>query len=161
MIGIRITELKDFMGKLLKSECFDSFLLEGASISTAATYTIDGRINRNFYTHEELQDTDCPMHEFLAWKDIRPLCFDLIKGKRTPLAFKFVLNLMPEYMHSLLPDDTAVKSAVLTIKYDGSVITLVTGISYHTFVLDKSAEQLWDRSVERFLNKKDICYEIL
>lgn len=161
MVGIRITELKDFMGKLLKSECFDSFLLEGASISTAATYTIDGRINKGFYTQEEIADTDCLAHEFLAWKDIRPLCFDLIKGRRTPLGFKFVLNLMPEYMSSLIPDDTSVKAAVLTIKYDGNVITLVTGISYHTFVLDKSAEQLWDRAVEKFLSKKEITYEVL
>lgn len=161
MIGIQIKELKDFMGKLLKSECFDSFLLEEALISTSATYTIDGKINADFYTPEEKQDTDCLAHEFLAWKDIRPLCFDLIKGKRTPLNFKFVLQLMPEYWHALMPDDTSVKAAVLTIKYDGSVLTLVTGISYHTFVLDKTPDRLWDSSVEKFLDKKDIKYELL
>ena len=41
------------MGKLLGTECFDSFLLEEAVITTYNTFRIDGRINREFYSDEE------------------------------------------------------------------------------------------------------------
>lgn len=48
MIALQIKEIKSFMGKLLGTECFDSFLLEEAVITTYNTFRIDGRINREF-----------------------------------------------------------------------------------------------------------------
>ena len=45
-----------FMTGLLseKETAFDQFLLGEAVIMTGNTYTIDGHINRSFYTEEEL-----------------------------------------------------------------------------------------------------------
>ena len=61
MTSFQITELKSFMGKLLGTDCFDSFLLAGAQVVTAVEYTIDGRIHPEFYPKEELQDPHvCP-----------------------------------------------------------------------------------------------------
>ena len=71
------------MSKFLAGDAFDSFLLEQATISTYNTFTIDGRQNRDFYTLEEWEDQEIRPYEFTAWKKIRPVCFDLIKGKRT------------------------------------------------------------------------------
>lgn len=42
MIALQIKEIKSFMGKLLGTECFDSFLLEEAVITTYNTFRIDG-----------------------------------------------------------------------------------------------------------------------
>ena len=93
-----ISDLKDFMNKLLLSDTFDYFLLEEGTIITANGFQIDGRVRKEFYTKEEQEDENLCPYEFSLWKDIRPLCFQLIKGKRTPLSFKFVLLLMPAHM---------------------------------------------------------------
>ena len=167
MIALKITNIKQFMGKLLGSEDFDSFLLEEASISTYNTFFIDGHQNRAFYTAEEWDDETIRPYDFSAWKTIRPICFDLIRGTHTPTAFRFVLHLIPKYTEKILQsDDTAVtpqqiKALVLNIKYDGTDLTLVTGTAFHTFLMDKTPDILWDRAVKQFLAKKEIAYEEL
>lgn len=165
MIALKIKNIKQFMGKLLAGEDFDAFLLEQATISTYNTFTIDGRQNRNFYTSEEWEDKEIRPYEFTAWKKIRPVCFDLIKGRRTPTAFQFVLHLIPDYAASLLEKgDTAVtpgqiKAFVLNIKYDGAALTLITGTAFHTFLMDKTPDALWDSAVRQFLTKRRIEYD--
>ena len=167
MIALKITNIKQFMSRLLTGEDFDSFLLEEASISTYNTFTIDGRQNREFYTSEEWEDKEIRPYEFTAWKTIRPVCFDLIKGKRTPTAFQFVLHLIPGHTAAILEKgDTAVtadqvKAFVLNIKYDGAALTLITGTSFHTFLMDKTPDALWDHAVKHFLEKRQIDYEEL
>lgn len=167
MIALKIINVKQFMSKLLAGKDFDSFLLESASISTYNTFTIDGRQNRAFYTSEEWEDPEIRPYEFTTWKKIRPVCFDLIKGRHTPAAFHFVLHLIPEYTASILQKgDTAVtqdqvKAFVLNIKYDGAGLTLVTGTAFHTFLMDKTPDLLWDKTVRQFLSRKEISFEEL
>lgn len=166
MIALKIKNIKQFMGKFLGSEDFDAFLLEEASISTYNTFTIDGRQNRDFYTSEEWDDKEIRPYEFTAWKTIRPVCFDLIKGKRTPAAFQFVLHLIPDHTAAILEKgDTAVtadqmKAFVLNIKYDGASLTLITGTAFHTFLMDRTPDALWDRAVKEFLDKRQIDYDM-
>lgn len=163
MTSFHITELKNFMGRLLGTDCFDSFLLASADISAAVEYSIDGHINPDFYTTEEREDPQIRPYEFASWSSMRPICFDMIKGKRTPSRFKFVLHLMPDYVPgvlkgadaSLTPDQ--VKALVLTIKYDGSSISIVTGTAFHSFVLDKTLDAQWDKTMRQFLAKKGIA----
>lgn len=165
MIALKITNIKQFMGKLLAGEDFDAFLLEEAMISTYNTFTIDGRQNRAFYTAEEWDDKEIRPYEFTEWKTIRPVCFDLIKGKRTPTAFQFVLHLMPDHTAAILKTgDTAVtaeqvKAFVLNIKYDGTALTLITGCAFHTFLMDRTPDALWDQAVRQFLIKRQIDYD--
>lgn len=165
MISFQIKNVKHFMGKFLTTESFDSFLVEEASISTYNTFLIDGRQNRNFYTSEEWEDKEIRPYDFTEWKTLRPVCYSLIKGRRTPCAFKFVLHLIPDYVPSILKDGETditpqqIKAFVLTIKYDENGLTLVTGTSFHTFLLDKSADELWDKAMGRFLDKREIEYE--
>lgn len=167
MIALKITNVKQFMGKLLTGEDFDSFLLEEASIRTYNTFMIDGHQNQDFYSTEEWEDRQIRPYDFSTWKTIRPICFNLIKGKQTPSSFHFVLHLMPEYAASILQKgDTAVtpqqiKAFVLNIKYDGTTLTLVTGTSFHTFLPDKTPDGLWDQAIREFLAKREIGYEEL
>ena len=167
MIALKITNVKQFMGKLLASEAFDSFLLEEASISTYNTFLIDGHQNRDFYSSEEWEDKEIRPFDFTTWKQIRPICYSLIKGTKTPSAFKFILHLMPDYLASILKEqDTTVtpqqiKALVLTVKYDGTTLTLITGTAFHTFIMDKSVDVLWDNAVKMFLDKREISYEEL
>ena len=155
------------MGKLLTSETFDHFLLEEASISTYNTFMIDGHQNRDFYTNEEWEDASVRPYEFSTWKQIRPICFSLIKGTHTPTAFRFVLHLTPESTLSILEKGGSditlqqLKAYVLTIKYDGTALTLVTGSAFHTFVMDKTVDLLWDNALKQFLAAQEISFEIL
>lgn len=167
MIALKITNIKQFMAKLLGSEDFDSFLLEEASISTYNTFMIDGHQNKDFYSTEEWEDKELRPYELSTWKKLRPICFDLIKGKHTPTAFRFVLHLIPDHVAAILEKgDTAVtpqevRAFVLNIKYDGATLILVTGTSFHTFLMDKTPDTLWDNAVKKFLAKREISYEQL
>lgn len=167
MIALKITNIKQFMNKLLVGKDFDSFLLEEASVSTYNTFVIDGHQNRAFYSREEWEDKELRPYDFSMWKTIRPICFDLIKGKHTPASFHFVLHLIPDYTAAILQKEECavtpdqVKAFVLNIKYDGTELTLVTGTAFHTFLMDKTPDQLWDKTVRQFLNKKEIAYEEL
>ena len=167
MQALKITNVKQFMSKLLASEAFDVFMLEEASISTYNTFIIDGHQNKDFYSTEEWEDKEIRPYDFSAWKQVRPICYSLIKGSRTPSAFKFILHLIPEHVQAVLEkSDTNVmsdqlKALVITIKYDGTTLTLITGTSFHTFVMDKSVESLWDSAIKQFLNKREIEYEEL
>lgn len=167
MTALQITNLKAFMNALLTGDLFDIFLLEEASIATAASYTIDGRLNKDFFTAEEWSDKTTVPYEFASWQDMKVTCFNLIKGRRTPLHFQFVFQLMPEHTVSILakgggstPADL-IKAFVATVRYDGEKATLYTGTSFTTFVLDKEPEQLWDTAMKQYLYKKGIACEEL
>lgn len=166
MLALQITSMKTFMNQLLAGDTFSPFLLEEAVISTANTYTIDGHINRDFYSAEELESGDFP-YEFQPWYELKGLCFNLIKGKHTPLYFKFVLHLMPEKVSALLTakecsaDIAQIKALVLNIRYDGSKAVLTTGTAYRTFVMSKEPDTIWDKAITEYLTKYGIEFEVL
>ncbi|MCR5500580.1 MAG: DUF5721 family protein [Acetatifactor sp.] len=166
MIALQITSMKQFMSSLLTGDAFDIFLLEEATIQTATTVTIDGHVNVEFYPISDRTPQVIP-YEYQPWSELKSLCFDLIKGKYTPLYFKFVLQLKPEKMTAMLEKerlsakDVPLKSLVLTIKYDSGKAILTTGSSYQTFVMDKTADVVWDRQISKYLAMKGIQFEIL
>ncbi len=166
MTALEITSLKPFMNQLLAGSAFDPFLLEEAVISTANTYTIDGHINQDFFPAGEQKASGLP-YAFQPWSNIKGLCYHLIKGKHTPLFFKFVLHLKPEHTQALLSQENStvdagqVKALVLSIKYDGSRAVLTTGTAYHTFVMSREPDAIWDGYLKKYLADKGIAYEIL
>ena len=133
------------MNHLLVADTFDPFLLEEATISTALTVTIDGHINKDFYPADE-RGEDCIPWELQSFSKIKGLCFDLIKGKHTPLYFKFVLHMQPDKAAAMLTkaqvDPDVIRALVLNIRYDGEKTVLTTGCAYQTFTMDKSAEKI-------------------
>ena len=165
MTALQITSMKNFMNHLLVSESFDIFLLEEAVIGTANTFTIDGHVNKDFFSGENDEDgTEQP--EFRPWSELKGLCFDLIKGKRTPLFFRFTLQLKPELAAALLRKENCdvaseqVKALVLNIRYDGTKAVLTTATAYHTFLLSKEPDVIWDRAIVKYLDREGITYEI-
>lgn len=170
MLALQITSLKNFMTQLLTGDIFDIFLLEEASLTTAVSFQINGRINREFFPPQERKPELIP-YEFQPWSEIKGLCYDLIKGRNTPLNFKFVMQLKPEKMTAMLekaassgteiPAGEQLKSLILTVKYDGEKAVLLTGSSYNTFVMDKTADELWEKQLCRYLSGKGVGYEIL
>lgn len=165
MLALQITSMKAFMNHLLVADTFENFLLAEATVSTANTYQIDGHINKDFYTQEELSAPACCPYDFSQWKDIKPMVFNLIKGKKTPLFFKLVLHLNPANVGKLLAaggcsiPTEQIKALVLTIKYDGTHAVLTTGTAFHTFVMSKEPDEIWDKAMLQFLLRKEIPYE--
>lgn len=166
MTALQITSMKNFMHRLLVTDSFDIFLLEEAVIGTASTFTIDGHVNKDFFRGGDGEDAS-GMPEFRPWSELKSLCFDLIKGKRTPLFFRFTLQLKPELTATLLKRENCdvepeqVKALVLNIRYDGTKAVLTTATAYHTFLLSKEPDAIWDRALAKYLDREDISYEIL
>ena len=165
MLAIQIKDVKTFMAKLLSADTFDSFLLEEAQIHTFNTFSIDGHQNRDFYTKEELEDPELFPYEYSQWKDMKGICFQLIKGKKVPTFMKIILHKKPEESYTILEEGgalefaDALKAFVITIKYDINGLRLTTGTSFSTFVLDKSPDLLWDNAFRKFLTQKGIDFE--
>ena len=102
MLALKLTDIKDFMNKLLRSDIFDHFLLQEADILTGASFVIDGHINKDFYSSEELEALGLTDHKALPFSMLRTQCFDLIKGKKTPSSFKFIFLLSPDNLSRTL-----------------------------------------------------------
>lgn len=171
MIALRLTEVRQFMSKLLLTDTFDHFLLVDAEIVTFNTFRIDGYIQKDFYKPDAagnpVQSADgtdsCP--EYSAWSCLREYCFSIIRGKRTPLRFKFVFRLSPENIARLIaqekldfrPED--VQGLYLNISFGEDGLTCITGTSMNTFTMDKSLEKSWDTMVQKFFSQKEIPFE--
>ncbi len=167
MIAIQLTAVKTFMRQLLCSEMFDHFLLMEASIVKDATFSIDGRINASFYTKEELEEEGLSHLKALPYGKLRPVCYQLMKGRRTPVSFKFILLLSPEHTADALAQSKSsftandVTGIFLNLLFQNGNLTLTTGISYALFSTDRTLDQEWDILVRKFLNKYDVSYEEL
>ena len=165
MISLQIKNTRDFMSKFLASDIFDKFLLDSAELKLGITYNIDGHVNKAFYS--ESDESELPAFDFSAWSEIRPKCFDLIKGKRTPLSFKFILCLNSDKKDELLSSEeysevrSLVSSLVMIIKFKDGAITITTGAALSGFSMDKSYEKLWDSYITAFLDSSDIEFEEL
>ena len=165
MIAIQIKDVKTFMSKLLSGDTFDSFLLEEAQIHTFNTFTIDGHQNREFYTKEELEDPEIFPYGYSEWKQMRAICFQLIKGKKVPTFMKIILQQKPENTYTVLEEGGVVeladslKAFVVTIRYDANGLMLTTGTSFSTFIMDKTPDLLWEQAFRKFLVTHEIEFE--
>lgn len=161
MIALKLTNRKLFMKHLLLAETFDHFLFIEGEITTFSKFSIDGYLQKSFF-----EDTEQPNVEFSFWKQIRDYCFSIIKGKQTPLNFKFIFSLSPENTARLItqnqldfhPED--VQGLYLNIRFDGTDLLCITGTSLKTFSMDRSLEQAWDKMVQKFFIQKEIAFEI-
>ena len=88
---------KNCMPHLLLKPTFDSFSFIEGELTTFNKFTFDGYIQKEFFE-------EAPEKEFSDWKDLREICFSLIKGKRTPLGFKFVLSLNPKHFEKFIDE---------------------------------------------------------
>ena len=166
MIALKINNKKEFMSGLLVSELFDSFYVEEASIDTFNTFHIDGRIHKDFYKNDADSGVEHSLSEFSLWSELKQICYSLIKGKRTPLGFKFVFHAPQELKNRLLASADAGLSQDqvnlgVNIRFANGDVILTTGTAFSIFTLDKEIEKAWDNYIPSFLEKSGISVEIL
>lgn len=165
MIHITITDIKSFVRKLLMEEVFDTFLLVEANVKSNVNYHISGRINKDFFDSDELEEMGCT--EYAAWRTTRPHVLNVIKGKKQPLSFKIVFILSNPNIERIIEknnlplsvDDVAYLA--LNIYFDGNNMTATTIASLKSFSLDKTLENLWDKNVLAFFKHNEIPVEII
>ena len=150
---------KNCMQHLLLKTTFDSFSLIEGEITTYNTFHVDGYLHKRFFE-------DAPAKEYSSWGDLREFCFQIIRGKRTPLNFRFILSLpwndFEEFLHqhevsSFRPSD--IQGLYLNFKYDGTNLKCVTGTSLSLFTMDKTLEDTWDHFAREFFLKQEIDFE--
>jgi hypothetical protein len=155
-------DTKTCMSELLLKETFDSFLLIEGTITTYNQFHIDGYLQKDFFSEDNL-----PTEQYSSWKQLREFCLSIIKGARTPLDFKFILSLPKETVMELyhnasftFPSD-AIQGLYLNFSYNGEYLQCITGVSFHTFILDKSLEQLWDKYTLQLFEQWGISFTLL
>ncbi|RHK22966.1 hypothetical protein DW074_11530 [Ruminococcus sp. AF46-10NS] len=167
MLALRITDIRDFTNKLFIGEVFDKFCLTEASITTFNTFTINGRLQKDFFDTDSLNKITEHGRTHSLWKDIRPFCWSVIRGKRTPLSFKIVLHLSRSGVEAAVRNtDLGISSEqidglFLNLQFKNSSLLCTTGISLRTFSMDKRPGQLWDDMILHFLAQNQIVFEPL
>ena len=151
---------KNCMSHLLLKPTFDEFSLVEGSIVTFNKFTIDGFLQKDFYE-------EAPEKEYSDWRDLREFCFNIIKGKRTPLSFKFILSLAKADFEKFLSANELdgfrpenIQGLYLNFRYDGTSLQCVTGTSLNMFTLDKSLDTAWDEFVRKFFARHEIEFEM-
>lgn len=166
MIALSIIDVKDFMNKLLIGEVFDRFFLVEASVTTFNTFTIDGRIQQDFFDTDTVAMHKSNSIEYSLWRDVKPYCFSVIRGRRTPLNFRIVLQLSHKQTQQILnpsfPDGSVPDCRFcLNLQYRNDSLLCTTGVSYTSFCLDKRPEHLWDEIIRKFLSGQHIAFQVL
>lgn len=159
-----ILDTKKCMTELLLQNTFDDFLFIEGEITTYNKFSIDGYIYKEFYGTEAEEVSMKETHS--TWDMLRDYCFSIIKGKRTPLNFRFIFSLPKDKIHRLIsgkqldfhPD--TVQGLYLNFKYDGAVLTCTTGTSLNTFTLDKSLEHAFDKWIGEFFSSHGINWNM-
>lgn len=161
MISLKVLDVKGFMSSLLIHTIFDEFLACEMELSTFVNFTIEGRLNRDWYSGEELEAKE----EYALWKDIKPFAYQMMKGNKTPSGFRIVLQYPPEQVSVLLEEGAVgirqeeIAGLYLHMRFEHKELHLITGTSVKTFTLDKSLDHEWDRYVKEFLKKCGIAIE--
>ena len=161
MISLKILEMNRFMGKLLKGENFDGFLLKEGFLRTNIEYRFQGQLFAEYFDTAEQEKLD---EKYVYWGELRPTVFELIKGKRTPLAFSFTLLLTKNDTTALLARRQVnvgedFPSLFLQIRFDHGVGHMVTGTARNTFTLDKSLDEAWDAEVRQMMKAMELAVE--
>lgn len=164
MLALQIENIKGFMSHLLIHNTFDRFLVSDVSVTTFTTFHIDGVYHPEFYaddvTPEEAENI--PEGSQMEWKTIRPFMLQVIRGKRLPLSFHFVLQFPADETAVLLEengltaDPDEIYGLFLNLQYRNVSLTLTTGSSLRSFSEGHAIDQAWDRKVQELLTVDNI-----
>lgn len=153
-----ISKVKEFTAQLFAGTAFDAYLLSEVLISTAATFTIDGHVNESFVGEEGMQ-SDLYREGLVPWQKIRPVCYEIIKGRKVPSRFRIVLKFPGQMLDQFLEEaglqgmKEQVGGLFININYQNQQLSCTTGTALKTFTLDKSLEGLWDEYAKKLFSQ--------
>lgn len=157
MVLIEIEQVKKFMAGFLGGNLFDDFLMNEGKLSMDIAYEFSGRILKEFFDTDEWEQYGT--YPYVPWERQKAKIFSLVKGKKTPLHFQFVMMLKPEQVEEFLikyhlPMRTdEIAGLFLNVLYDRQSLKCTTGVSRKTFVMDKTLEEAWDIEIKERLKE--------
>ena len=164
MVALKIEQVGDFMNKFLLRSTFDGFDFVRGDVTGFAVFTIDGRLQKDFYSSDEQEEIGDRV--YVPWTEMKPRVCALIRGKNTPLSMHFVMRLSDRHTQALLQQENLqqlqdkLAGLYLNIRFARGELECVPGVSFRTFVADRSLEFLWDRTAARFLSQNGIASEV-
>lgn len=162
MISISINNIKQFMNCLLLKNTFNNFLLSEAVIVTGNTFTIDGQINTDFYSDEELKTL--PSLKYKTWASLKPFVLSLIKGNKVPELMRLVFVLSEDLTEQLIKtndidiDPCNVNGLFLNVRFQEESLILTSASSISVFTLDKSLDHAFENYIRNFLDDSQLEY---
>lgn len=151
MIGLSIQDIKNFMAGMLTGNMFDKFYLCDGEIQTFTEFHLGGYLNRPYFDSEEWENLEG--RKLCLWSEMKPFVFQLIRGHKLPVRFKFVFQLSRENTvwllekHRLPVREEDIGGLFMNITYEHQKLVCTSGVSYKTFIMDKTLEQCWDETV--------------
>ena len=140
----QIEEVKPFMAQLLLQETFDKFCVSVAEIRTIVPITIKGTMSHDWLSPEDAEKYK--ELEYIPWKLLRPVVFELIKGKQTPDFLKI------QFVYYSENGDCG----GLRVQFEAGMLTCLSTYTPAEFSLDRNAETFWDENCQAFLKKHEI-----
>ena len=146
MQTIEILDIKLFMQFLFQTTALDTYEFISSELRTDMSYTLDGHINREFFTDDEQDALGIKDVSYLPWHIAKEKIFTLIKGKKTPSQLKIVLKADRTQTNSLLSSisssfqENDIDGLFLNIIFQENKLDVICGISYKIFTMDKSLE---------------------
>ncbi len=162
MTALKVEDIRQFTSSLFIGAMFDRFLVREAEIVTFNTFHIDGKVRKEYYTEQELEEKH--IGSLSLWEAVKPVCFSLIRGKKLPGSFRIVFQLGPEQTEGFLEKNhlpfraEQITGLYLNVRYEEGRLFCVTGTSVNFFTMDKSLDQQWDETVKSFLRSHQIPF---
>lgn len=169
MTSFKILNIRNFTSQLFREATFDHFLVTEAEFATAFTVKIDGRQLTSDPEGEAEDDQGSASKinsedfiSFISWQELRPLAYQIIRGKKLPQHFHIVLKLNQENTNRTLtylgfPEEGV--GLYLNLRYEQKMLFCITGCSRSTFSLDRSLEKEWDNYIQGFLRRHQLDFE--
>lgn len=152
MEAFEVLDVKEFTKKLFMTDMFNKFSVIEAEFLTFVKFDINGKLNKTYF--DEGLD-----REFCTWSEIRNICFDIIKGKRTPTSFKLVLKFSVEFTKKWIAENTAKDidaDMYLNIRYSDKKLHLISSFSPKTFLPERDILHTFDTYVKEMFKKINI-----
>lgn len=148
MQSFDITNRKEFMAKLLKSDLFDSFEVREVVLHTAFKIVLDGKRNQDYFN--DINNDEASYSVYLTWGELRKYVYELMQGSKLPTYFKIILSTNKE---KTIDISSEVSAFHLNIHFRDNQTTCSTGTAYKSFSLDQSPDYIWDEKIKNFLFK--------
>ena len=111
-------------------------------------------INKAFFDKDEIENFT---EDFATWKNLRNICFEIIKGKKVPTRLKLVMA-FPKVNYSKIVRELGssiaeenISGLYFHIIYESNQIHIITSSSLNLFTMDKSLDNYWDKLISKFL----------
>lgn len=141
--------IKELMNGLLRGDIFNSFEVREAQISSFITFQINGLLSH------ELTEKLEPKRYFVTWQEIKPICFDFIKGRAKPKSIKIVFSKDIEFTNAFHSNAAAL---FLNFNYENErdVATFTAATSQKEFALNKDIDMKWEEYILKFFDSNMI-----